>query len=264
VSGSSLTAPRTYEYDRDSTGQRIRLGGGGKSGREKRGARRKKTKWRTPGGRGEAVGVGGVKTAAAIPERVGEGAGRGSGAGAGAGARRERRDGAEVGPAGVGRRARGRHQLVHRRGRRAPLDLAAGLPVLRRRGRGVSAAAHALVLSPLEQQFAGSGGARGGGVGVVGGGAVAVAMAVVVVANRALGRGDGSGGRRGRRGLRRRRAGARLGLERRRGQERRESGAVGGDGRRHVILARSGRRRCRLLARAAAAAPDAIGQREAI
>jgi hypothetical protein len=40
---------------------------------------------------------GGVKTAA-IPERVGEGAGRGSEAGA----RRERRDGAEVGPVGVG------------------------------------------------------------------------------------------------------------------------------------------------------------------
>jgi hypothetical protein len=53
---------------------------------------------------------GGVKTAA-IPEWVGEGADRGSRAGA----RRERRDGAEVGPAGVGCRAKGWHQLVHRR-----------------------------------------------------------------------------------------------------------------------------------------------------
>lgn len=207
----------------------------------------------------EEVGVG-VKTAAGIPEGVGAAVVRVAGAGGGAGAWRERRGGAEVGRAGVGRRGRGRHQLVRRRGRRAALDLAR-LPALRRRGRGVAAAPHALVLSPLEQQFAGSSGARGGGVGVVGGGAVAV------VARGALSRrGDGcSGGRRGRRDLRRRLRlrSARLGLERRRGQERREAGAVGGDGRRrHVILARSGgrrRHRCcsRLLARAAAA--DAIG-----
>ena len=223
----------------------------------------------------------GVKTAA-IPEGVGAGVVRVAGAArrAGAGARRERRGGAEVGRAGVGRRARGRHQLVRRRqwGRRPALDLvAARLPALRRRGRGrgVAAAPHALVLSPLEQQFAGSGGARGGGVGVVGGGVLAAA-AVALVARGALGHRGGGSGRRGRCGLCRRlwlwlhlrHARARLGLERRRGKERREAGAVGGDGRRrHVILARSGcrwsrsRRRCRLLAHAAA---DAIGQREAV
>jgi len=56
-------------------------------------------------------------TTAGIPEGVGAGVVRVAGAarGAGAGARRERRGGAEVGRAGVGRRARGRHQLVRRR-----------------------------------------------------------------------------------------------------------------------------------------------------
>lgn len=86
----------------------------------------------------------------------------------------------------------------------------------------------------------------------------------------APGRDGGSRGRRGRRGLRRRRvrgASARLGLERRRGQERREAGAVDCCG--GVVLARSGSRRRRRLFGSAAAATtavgsDAIGEREAI
>ena len=138
---------------------------------------------------------------------------------AGAGARREGRGGAEVGPTGVGRPARGRG--------RAALDL----------------------------------GARGGGVGEVG-----VVLVVAVVARGAPDR-DGGGGR-GRRGLRwrLRSASARLGLERCRGQERRQAGAVGGDGRRRVVLARSRNRRGWRLPAAAntAAACDAIGEREAI
>jgi hypothetical protein len=194
---------------------------------------------------------------------VGEGAAavvRVGGPDAGAGARRERRGGAEVGPAGVGRPARGRGRW------RAALDLGAG-PALRRgaaRGRGVAAAARALVLAPLEQHLAAAadpGGARGGGVGEVG-----VVLVVAVVARGAPGR-DGGGGR-GRRGLRRRlrSASPRLGLERCRGQERREAGAVGGDGRRGVVLARSRGRHGRRLPAAAntAAAGDAIGEREAI
>jgi len=116
----------------------------------------------------------------------------------------------------------------------------------------------------LEQHLAAAAdpdGARGGRVGEVG-----VVLVVAVVARGAPGR-DGGGGR-GRRGLRwrLRSASARLGLERCRGQERRQAGAVGGDGRRRVVLARSRNRRGWRLPAAAntAAACDAIGEREAI
>ena len=74
-------------------------------------------------------------------------------------------------------------------------------------------------------------------------------LVVAVVARGAPGRAGGGG--RGRRGLRQRlrSASTRLGLELCQGQECREAGAVGGDGRRSVVLARSrGRRGRRLLA----------------
>jgi hypothetical protein len=85
----------------------------GKSGRGKT-ARKRSGRRPRDRGRAQEVGVG-VKTAA-VPERVGEGPAAVVRV-AGAGARRARRGVAEVGPAGVGRCARRRHQIVRRRRR---------------------------------------------------------------------------------------------------------------------------------------------------
>jgi hypothetical protein len=159
---------------------------------------------------------------------------------------RERGGRAQVGPPRV-RPAGGRWHALLRRRRRAPLDLAAdadaalpangapldlaasgGLPGLRGRRRGgrVAPAAGPLVVPPLQQHVADAGRGRGGGVGRV------RSVVMRVVARRAP-----TGRRRGRR-LRRAGAQRRLGVERGRGEVGGEAGAVGGHGRRVVVLVR--------------------------